>query len=1167
MIRLRFGTTILQVRRAAVCIGAACVLVCFGAFYVYFSRLLPSSTGLAGWPPGKVDMAALEQRLQRLEKELRNNHIMLTQIRDTVRNFLTGAPGLGWKGIPKAPPALQNVSRTAIALSPADCTFCSSPPAITDYNVYDLYEKIAFDNPDGGVWKQGWKLEYEESMWTKDRKLRVFVVPHSHNDPGWLKTFDKYYLDQTRHILDNMAAKLGVDKRRRFIWAETSYLSHWFDQQSEEIKSKVRGYLQSGQLEIVTGGWVMNDEANTHVFAMLEQMVEGHQWVERNLGVRPKNGWAIDPFGLSSTMPYLLKRMGFTNMVVQRVHYSVKKYMARERALEFIWRQPWDQNKTTDILCHMMPFYSYDVPHTCGPDPKICCQFDFKRLPGNKINCPWKVPPVAITDHNVADRAMLLLDQYRKKSLLFRTHVVLVPLGDDFRYDKPSEWDNQFNNYQKLFDYINANERLHAEVQFGTLEDYFTALRAESSVDSSNMPIGFPSLSGDFFTYADRDDNYWSGYYTSRPFYKNMDRTVEAHLRGAEIMFSLVWARMGYISNDYMPLVNSMMNGLVTARQNLGLFQHHDGITGTAKTPVVVDYGVRLFKSLQNLREIITKGALYMLLNAPSQGGIEDDLFVLQMDDVRDTHDGMPHKQLLSFTREGRIRYVVFYNSLTVPRNEIVSLQVSTASIVVIDANGSVVPSQLSPVWNKEELIRGTFELSFMVDVPPLGLATYRVEHIEGISGMVFRASVTLYNTVSGPDTLYFPIARSESREDFRIQTPYLAATFSPTTGMLKHVLVKDQNISLDVESVFVKYGTRPKNKDRSGAYLFLPDDKARELVYDPPYIRVTEGVLYSEVVVFLPNVDFTVRVKNSPGIDGVGLDIKNVVDITKSVNEELVMRLKTGVHNVGPEFYTDVNGLLMAKRHTLAKLTLQGNVYPMPSMMFIQDNSTRLSLLSGQPLGTTSLYTGLVDVFLDRRLNQDDKRGLQQGVMDNLKTPSQFRLLVERFSTESQKESASVSHPSLLAHHASLSLLHPLFTLIHSRPQRMSDPPLKSSFTPLGGPLPCDLHLMNLRTLALPSTAPVGAKPESSWTPSNTTAMFLHRLPHDCRLRSYAMRCTQQTDSMTTLADMFPEYFGPSVEETTLSLLRTISSTSTKTSRLNLPSPAEMAAYKLQRR
>ncbi len=121
---------------------------------------------------------------------------------------------------------------------------------------------------------------------------------------------------------------------------------------------------------------------------------------------------------------------------------------------------------------------------------------------------------------------------------------------------------------------------LDFKIKFSTLGQYF-----ESLLETNR----FPSLSGDFFTYCDRDDHYWSGFYTSKPFFKRFERILESHLRSAEIIYSLA----SILNTRSLERLNSFIPSLVYARQNLALFQHHDGITGTAKDVVVNDYANR----------------------------------------------------------------------------------------------------------------------------------------------------------------------------------------------------------------------------------------------------------------------------------------------------------------------------------------------------------------------------------------------------------------------------------------------------------------------------------------------------------------------------------------------------------------------------------------------
>lgn len=75
--------------------------------------------------------------------------------------------------------------------------------------------------------------------------------------------------------MNNMVAKLQQYKNLTFIWSEISFLNAWWEEAHPSKQRALRELVHSGRLEITTGGWVMTDEANVHLYAMVDQLIEG----------------------------------------------------------------------------------------------------------------------------------------------------------------------------------------------------------------------------------------------------------------------------------------------------------------------------------------------------------------------------------------------------------------------------------------------------------------------------------------------------------------------------------------------------------------------------------------------------------------------------------------------------------------------------------------------------------------------------------------------------------------------------------------------------------------------------------------------------------------------------------------------------------------------------
>jgi hypothetical protein len=467
--------------------------------------------------------------------------------------------------------------------------------------------------------------------------------------------------------------------------------------------------------------------------------------------------------------------------------------------------------------------------------------------------CPWNKHPQKVTPANVHERAMLLLDQHLKKASLYRGDAVLIPLGDDFRYRTLEEAELQYENYQIIFDYINKNVP-NVQIQFGTLSDYFKEV-----IGTFDTPI----LKGAFFTYSDRAQDYWSGYFTSRVFDKALDRKLERVLYAAE--------RLGATPQE-----------LQGPRRALSLFQHHDGVTGTAKNHVVFDYAKRMHDAIGAVQQwlqakIVTGGqkGIGPCWKSNSPRGLAQNLC-------------------------GQAKDVIVYNPLASPQ------KCGSATI------------------------------------PPLG--TMVVEY--------------------PCDTAHQKASASNVMLKF------------DNNGLLKE----------PIQEQWMQWHVR-----QGGAYLFFPGTLDE-------YSLGGSKIENNGWVVTTPKWKRTLvqhEYSDEFGNSAIVLDFiyETNLDIN---NDEWFVRFTSNIQN-GGVFHTDLNGFNFDTHHFRDDMPIQSQVFPMPTLASIEDHNMRMSIISEHSQGTASLETGAIDVWLDRRLRQDDNRGLEQGVMDNVPTRTRLRVVLEK--------------------------------------------------------------------------------------------------------------------------------------------------------------------------
>lgn len=757
-------------------------------------------------------------------------------------------------------------------------------------------------------------------------RLNVHLVPHSHDDVGWLYTVDQYYYKRVQYTITTVVRSLIDNPDRRFIQVETAFFYIWWNEQTDDTKAQVRQLINEGRLEIFNGAWSMNDEADVHYQSTIDQFTLGLRFIEDVLGKcgRPKGGWQIDPFGHSREHASLLAQMGMDSLFFARIDYRDRRKRVADKTSDMLWKSSANLGSSSNLFTSVL-FNHYSAPGG------FC--FD--------VNCDD--PPI-VTDPNSSEynweaRVKAFANYVYGQSTYFPTKNVLITMGDDFQWENAEQYyinlDRLIEGFKKFKPTAYDQE---INVFYSTPSCYAKAVK--DAVEANQIELDVKT--DDFFPYADNVNSVWSGYFTSRPTSKRFERLAN---------------NFHQISKQILALGNEPYNGHDLLSQAMGVMQHHDAISGTEKAMVERDYHKRIAKGIETAISSISTSLSSIL-------GLENDLNLKSC--LLSNVSICAESDKDEFT-------VLIYNPLARTTSHYIQIPVNDGTWKVTGPSGDEVENHLTnPIRDFSYINKVTGDkilpkvLFFRAeDLPALGYKVYKFEKVSTVSSSV-REEVMAVDKMGFGDR-------------------YI--NFDLDTGLLKSITINGVTLGVKQNMMYYNgsarmtgaYIFRPDTDYRNA--IEFGDVQTSVLINDGNIVREVRQTWkdwVTQIIRIYMEEDF------------IEFDwAVGPVDISDNYGKELITRYTTDLGDTDGVFYTDSNGREIIYRQKDYRPTYRytdeepqaGNYYPVNSKILIKDQTNEFAVLTDRSEGGSSLNSAEVELMLLRVATDDDSRGVGENL------------------------------------------------------------------------------------------------------------------------------------------------------------------------------------------